>query len=90
MARRRQRSYQGSGGTVVREVSLLSRARLLSEDNGVREYAVRIGRHCCRLRLSGEETYDGRRLEYVFLQTLYGGGVPVPRPLELGLMGEGV
>lgn len=74
----------------MREASILSRARLLSEENGEREYAVRAGGVLCRLRLSGEDTYLQRRFEHVHLQSLYDSGVPVPRPLEFGFMGERV
>ena len=72
------------------EKTLLSRARLLSEEAGVRTYAVRTGGKHLLLRLSGEETYEARRFEFVWAESLSDGGVPVPRPLEFGFMGEEV
>lgn len=72
------------------ERSLLSRARFLFEEAGERQYRVRLGRRRLRLRLSGEETYEARRFEYVRAASLLENGVPVPRPLELGFAGDEV
>jgi aminoglycoside phosphotransferase (APT) family kinase protein len=74
----------------VTEKTLLSRARLLSEAAGARTYAVRSGGKRLLLRPSGEETYEARRFEFVWAESLSDGGVPVPRPLEFGFMGEEV